>query len=262
MKGLVYYMKKKMMLLTGSVVLSLSMLFTACSMPGRTANIASDGSNKEEETTKKSKKNDDEEETTTKKTKKNDDEEETTTKKSKKNNDEEETTTKKSKKNNDEEETTKKSSNNNVKSGWKKYSGTGYSFYIDDSSWTSMNASGAELGFAHLGTSADGFTENINTIVQDTSGYDLDLDGYKELSLEQYEQLGYTLLSIDKMTVNGQDGYYVITSVEQDDILCMVAQYFTMIDEDAYIFTFVGDEEGFDDLEEEVIEIYNTIEFE
>ena len=34
------------------------------------------------------------------------------------------------------------------------------------------------------------------------------------------------------------------------------------IDEDAYIFTFVGDEEGFDDLEEEVIEIYNTIEFE
>ena len=260
MKGLVQIMKKKLLILAGTMMLSLSVLLAACSMPGRTVDISSDDSKQEEESTKKSGKDDEEE--TTKKSKK-DDKEETTTKKSGKDDDDdddEKETTKKSKK--DEEETTKKSSNNNVKTGWKKYSGTGYSLYIDDSKWTKMNASGTELGFAHLGTSANGFSENINTIVQDTSGYDLDLEGYKDLSLEQYDQLGYTLISIKEMTVNGQKGYYVITSTEENDIVCMCAQYFTMIDKDAYVFTFVADEDDFEDMEDEVIEIFETIEFE
>lgn len=41
----------------------------------------------------------------------------------------------------------------------------------------------------------------------------------------------------------------------------LMAQYFTVIDDSAYIFTFAADEDGFDELEDEVIDIYNTIEF-
>ena len=251
-------------MLAGTVVLAVSLLVSGCASPGRTVKMGSDSgfSANEEETTKKSKKLTDDEEETTKKSKKSDDEEETT-KKSKKSDDEEETT-KKSKKSDDEEETTKKkSSSNDIPAGWKSYSGTGYTISLDSSEWSKMTApKGTELAFAHASTSSDGFKENINTVVQDTSAYDMDLEGYKDLSLEQYEQLGYDLVSIEPMTVDGQEGYYVITTTESNDMVCYIAQFFTMIDTDAYVLTFAANDYDFYSMEDDVLEIFEHVKFE
>lgn len=160
----------------------------------------------------------------------------------------------------EEKETTTKKNNSSSKTDWKSYSGTNYSFKLS-SDWTKTTNASAELAFSHLGTASDGFAENINVIVQDLSSYDIDLEGYKDLSLQQFEDLGYELESIKSMKVNGVKGYYCVTSVYESGIECYMAQYFTVIDDSAYIFTFAADEDGFDELEDEVIDIYNTIEF-
>lgn len=226
-------MKKKIVILMGVLMVSASMIFTGCG----TSKSVSSKNEKEtgDETTKK--KNVSEKETE-------DETEEETTKK--KNVSEKETTEKKSSASHDD---------------WTEYSGTGYTISLSDD-WTEAEVASTELAFTHAGTSADGFAENINTITQDISAYNMDLEKYKELSLQQYEQIGYDLIDIKSMEVDGEDGYYVTTSVEESGITCYIAQWFTVIDDTAYIFTFAADEDGFDELEDEVIEIFETIEFE
>lgn len=234
----------------------------------RTVSISSGDSSyedsDEEETTskssQKSSKTDDEEETTNKSTKKSskkddeDDEETTSSKKSSKKD-----------KGDEEEETTTKASGNShstAPSGWTEFRGTGYSIYLDGDEWTKTSLAGSELAFTHLGTAVNGFTENINIITQDTSAYDIDLEAYKDLSLQQYDQLGYDLIEVEDMEINGQEGYYIVTSTVQDGTKCYIAQWFTLINDTAYVYTFAADEEDFDDLESEVMMIYDTIEFE
>lgn len=219
-------MKKKIVVLMGVLMVSASMLFAGCG----SSKTVSSKSNKEteEETKKKSQEDETEEET----------EEET----------EDET-----------EEETKEKKTSASHDDWTAYEGTGYTISLSDD-WTKTDVNGAEMAFAHLSTSSDGFAENINTITQDISAYDMDLEEYKELSIKQYEQIGYDLVDIQSMEVNGEDGYYVITTVEESGVTCYIAQWFTVVDDAAYVFTFAADEEGFDELEDEVIEIFETVE--
>ena len=145
-------------------------------------------------------------------------------------------------------------------SGWQEYSGSGYSFKLS-SDWEEMDYEAAEMAFVHSSTAADGFAENINVMTQDTSAYDMDLESYLELSLDQYDSLGYNVVDYKHMTVNGVKGYYCVTSTEVQSVTCYVSQYFTIIDDTAYIFTFAADNDGFSELEEEVKDIYRTIKF-
>lgn len=145
-------------------------------------------------------------------------------------------------------------------SDWEEYSGTGYSFKLS-SSWEKTDNASAELAFVHTSTAADGFAENINTMTQDVSAFDVDLESYLDISLEQYETLGYEVVDYKHMTVDGVKGYYCITSAEVQSVKCYVSQYFTIIDDTAYIFTFASDSDGFNELEEEVKDIYRTIKF-
>lgn len=264
-------MKKRIVALIGMTMMSAMLLFTGCGDIGRSVSVGSDQKKSEDNDSKKVTKGsseDDEEETTKKKSSKksdtsDDDEEETTKKKTK--DDEEETTKKRSSGKSDEEETTKKKSDDTdiyIPEGWSKVSGDGYSYYIDKSAWTETSIAGSNSAYTHLGTAVNNFTENINVMIQDTKAYQLDLEGYKDLSLQQYDQIGYELVGIDELRINGVDGYYVVTSTEQMGMECYVAQWFTLLDDKAYIFTFAADEEDFGGLEDEVLDIYGTVVFE
>lgn len=191
-------------------------------------------------------------ETTT--AKKSSDEDETTT--GKKSSDENETTT--DKKSSDEDETDKDQDIDT--SDWKEYEGTGYSISAPQI-WLKHEYESSDLTLANSVTAADGFTENITVVIQDVSAYDMDLESYKDLSLNQYEYLNYTVISTDKMTVNGVEGYYLVCTTETDGLLCYCAQYFTLIDDSAYIFTFAADTKGYQELSEEVKNIFSTIKF-
>ena len=145
-------------------------------------------------------------------------------------------------------------------SDWEEYSYSDYSLKLS-SDWEDMDYDAAELAFVHSGTAADGFAENINTMTQDISAYDMDLDSYLDLTLDQYETLGYEVVGYKYMTINGVKGYYCITSTEVESVTYYVSQWFTIVGDNAYIFTFAADDEGFSELEEEVKDIYRTIEF-
>ncbi|MBQ3584803.1 MAG: hypothetical protein IJA27_08825 [Lachnospiraceae bacterium] len=231
-------MKKKMFALMGILTLSSMMLFTGC----RSTSVSSGKSEKkttEEETTKKSTKSTEDET-----------EEEETTKKSTKSTEDE-----------TEKETEKETKEAVSHDDWSAFYGTGYTLYISDD-WTETEASGTEVAYLYMDTASDGFAENINAMTQDLSAYDMDLESYKELSLNQYEQLGYDVLECEPMTVNdGTEGYYCVSSVVESGITCYIAQYFTVVDETAFIFTFAADSDGYAELEDEVIEIYEAVEF-
>ncbi len=215
------------------------------------------GDTKNETTTEK--KSSDEDETTTEK--KSSDEDETTTKK--KSSDEDETTTEKKSSDEDETTTDKDVTDNDRDvdtTDWTEYKGTGYSLSAPKV-WVKYDYEASELTLANSVTSTDSFAENITAVTQDVSAYDFDLEGYKDLSLNQYEYLNYTVISTDKMTVNGVDGYYLVCTTEAEGMLCYCAQYFTLIYDTAYIFTFAADTKGYQELSEEVKDIFSTIKF-
>lgn len=191
----------------------------------------------------------DEDETTTAKNKTT--EKETTTAKNK--NTEKETTT-------DEDETTTKKQSSADTSNWTKYTGTGYSISAPGT-WIEYNYESSDLTLANSLTSSDDFAENITVVLQDTSRYNLDLEGYKDLSLSQYESLKYTVISTEKGSINGVEGYYLVCTTETNGILCYCSQFFTVIDDTAYVFTFAADSEGYSELADEVLDIYSTITF-
>ena len=227
-----FFMKRK-------IFAYLCLAVMAVSLIGCGSKSASSDTKKESTTT--------EDETTT--DKKSSDEDETTT--GKKSSDEDETTTDKNSSGEDRDVDT---------TDWTEYKGTGYSISAPKI-WLKHEYEASDLTLANSVTSADGFAENITVISQDVSAYDFDLEGYKDLSLNQYEYLNYTVISTEKMTVNGVDGYYLVCTTETDGTLCYCTQYFTLIDDTAYIFTFAADTNGYQELSEEVKDIFSTIKF-
>ncbi|MDE7430944.1 MAG: hypothetical protein K2N34_03380, partial [Lachnospiraceae bacterium] len=184
---------------------------------------------------------------------------ETTEEKKTKGDDDEDETTKKKKP--DEDETKEDETKNKYPVGhddWEEYYGVGYSIRLS-SDWTETEVAGAELAFAHMSTATDGFAENITTATQDISAYNMDFEEYKDLSLKQLEQLGYDIVEQEAVEVNGVDGYCVVSTVEQQGIKCYIKQWFTVVDDTAIILTIACDEDGYNDLEDEIDEIIETL---
>ena len=167
-----------------------------------------------------------------------------------------------SKDNSSKDNSSKKNNSTSNTSSWKSYSGDGYSVKLS-SDWSKTKGSSAvDIAFIYNGTGLnDDFAENINVVVQDLKGYDLDLESYKDLSMDQYAELDYNVDDIYKKTIDGAKGYFCKVSGEESGINCSILQYFTVIGDNAYVFTFAADEDDFDNLEDEVMEIYETIEF-
>lgn len=167
-----------------------------------------------------------------------------------------------SKDNSSKDNSSKKNNSTSNTSSWKSYSGDGYSVKLS-SDWSKTKGSSAvDIAFTYDGTSQnDDFAENINVVVQDLTGYDLDLESYKDLSMDQYAELDYNVDDIYKKTIDGAKGYFCKVSCEESGINCVILQYFTVIGDNAYVFSFAADEDDFDNLEDEVMEIYETIEF-
>lgn len=167
-----------------------------------------------------------------------------------------------SKDNSSKNNSSKKNNSTSNTSSWKSYSGDGYSVKLS-SDWSKTKGSSAvDIAFTYNGTGLnDDFAENINVVVQDLKGYDLDLESYKDLSMDQYAELDYNVDDIYKKTIDGAKGYFCKVSGEESGINCSILQYFTVIGDNAYVFTFAADEDDFDNLEDEVMEIYETIEF-
>lgn len=257
-------MKKSMKLLVALLVLTMATFMMAgC---GRTVKVGTgtDSKNQDNKSEKETSKNklfdiaDDDSDDDS-----DDDEEETTKKNSSKNNSSDDNSSKNnsSKNNTSKNDTSDKNSSANT-SSWKSYSGDGYSIKLSSDWSKSRGSSAVDIAFAYDGATVnDDFTENINVVIQDLTGYDLDLESYKDLSLDQYDDLDYEVEDIYKKTIDGAKGYFCKVTCVESGINCVILQYFTVLDNNAYVFTFASDEDDFYDLEDEVMGIFETIEF-
>lgn len=153
----------------------------------------------------------------------------------------------------------------------KSENGDTFTYHGDDFSitfpntWTDVSSAmasaiGADAVFAHYGTASNGYAENMNVIVQDLGGYNMDLDKYTELSKAQYEAMdGYEIIGINDGTINGTEIRKVEVDAAQNGIKCYCMQVFAVENEKAYIFTFSSDYEDKDSLMGEVELIFNSI---
>ena len=145
------------------------------------------------------------------------------------------------------------------------YQGTGYTILVPKT-WTETTVNNAELAFYYPTTSSDGFAENFNVMLQDLSAYDMDLDAYKDLSISQYKDIGYNVLSVEKGAVDGIDAYALaattsVTVADGSTITCAICQIFAIHNKTAYVFTFAADEAGYNLLADEVFEMFTSVDF-
>lgn len=134
----------------------------------------------------------------------------------------------------------------------------GYTISIPDD-WTKTNNANADLAFFFNSSRNDTFTESITTIIQDLSTYDYTLDSYKDLSISQYEDLGYKVKDCKKVKIDGKEFYSITSSTTNDKTKIMCKQLFTLRKKKAYLFTFAAAKDNYDKRIDEVNAIFDTI---
>ena len=135
------------------------------------------------------------------------------------------------------------------KQSWKELNFEGFS--IDYPENWDVNMKG-EMGtkfilFSPLENNQDDFKENINLVVQDLTGYDIDLNGFVEISEQQVStyvtegkilesnRLSKENIAYHKMIYTGKQGVYKLK----------FEQYFWVIESKAYILTFTSEESNY-----------------
>lgn len=145
-------------------------------------------------------------------------------------------------------------------SDFKSYDNAGYSISLP-TDWGKTDNKNADIAFLYKSSDNDFFTENITVIIQDLDTYDYTLDTYKELSVSQYEELGYEIDECKKVTLDKNECYSITSHSENDGKNIYCKQIFTLRNKKAYLFTFAAEEKDFNKLSEESDAIFDTITF-
>jgi hypothetical protein len=133
---------------------------------------------------------------------------------------------------------------------WNTIKKDGYS--IDYPKAWELNTSG-QMGasfilFSPLSSQKDQFRENVNLIVQDLTGYNLDLDKYVEISEGQIQTLITNGKIIESKRVKNQtlDYQKVIYIGKQGIYNLKFEQYYWVVGNKAYVLTLTCEETQFD----------------
>ncbi|WP_298515326.1 PsbP-related protein [uncultured Kordia sp.] len=133
---------------------------------------------------------------------------------------------------------------------WKSITRDAYSIqYPSDWKIDTSGSIGADLIiYSQLSSADDIFTENINVLIQDLTGYNMDLDSYTEISEEQIKtviQNGKIIES--KRVTSGSNPYHrVVYLGEQNGYKLKFAQHYYVIDNKAFVLTLTCEEDQYD----------------
>lgn len=138
--------------------------------------------------------------------------------------------------------------------GWKSLTENNYTIQYPPT-WE-LNQS-KEMGtnfvlFSPVENSEDQFRENVNLLIQDLTGKNIDLDRYTEISEGQIKTM-ITNSTIDesKRIKKGNTEYHkLIYSGDQGVFQLKFEQYYWVIDEKAYVLTLTCQESTFSELKE------------
>lgn len=154
-----------------------------------------------------------------------------------------------------------KNSNNEV-AGWKTFSDKNYSLQYP-SNWE-LDQSGK------MGTSLfllsppendkDQFKDNVNLIVQDLTGRNIDLDKFVEISEEQVKTMitNSTLIESTRMKKQNPEFHKMVYTGDQGIYHLQFEQYFWVINQQAYILTLTCEQAKFSDYKETGEKILNS----
>ena len=114
--------------------------------------------------------------------------------------------------------------------------------------------------FSQLESENDEFRENINLMIQDLSGQNIDLDKYTEMSEEQVKAIitNYTLMESERIKDDRGEFHKIIYSGDQGQFHLIFEHYYWVVNEKAYLLTFVSEQDKFADFKEEGEGILNS----
>jgi len=147
---------------------------------------------------------------------------------------------------------------------WKSLSENNYSINYPDN-WELSKA--GQMGtsfilFSPLSSKQDKFKENINLLIQDLTGHDLDLDKYVEISEGQIKTMvtDGELIESKRITTGNLSHHKVIYTGRQGIFNLKFEQYFWVVGEKAIILTLTCEESQFDNYQltgEKILNSFN-----
>ena len=154
------------------------------------------------------------------------------------------------------------SNNSQIAGDWKVYEQSAYSISYPPT-WE-LNLSG-QMGatlfiFSPLESDNDTFKENINLMIQDLSGLNLDLDNYTEISEEQIRTLMTNSSMVESKRMKNDKGEYhkLIYTGDQGVFHLTYEQYYWIISDKAYILTFTSEQDKYAKYKETGEKILNS----
>ncbi len=162
-------------------------------------------------------------------------------------------------------QTTVKNESTEVPEGWILLHEKGYSLqYPQD--WTLDQSRQSGTSFIVLSQPSspdDQFRENVNLLIQDLNGLNMDLDNYTEISLDQVKMMltnGNIIESVRRKG-NGVEFQKVVYSGDQGVFKIYCEQYYRVKDKKAYVLTLTCETDQLDSYKEIGEQILNSFKF-
>ena len=152
--------------------------------------------------------------------------------------------------------------NSTINSNWKTFDQPNYSIQYP-SSWN-LNQNG-QMGTSFIILSPkeseqDKFSENVNLIIQDMTGKDIDLDKYTKISEDQIKTLLTNSVIIESKSIKKDNAEYrkFIYTADQGVFHLKTEQYYWVVKEKAYVLTFTSEQNKYADYVEIGEKIMNS----
>lgn len=145
---------------------------------------------------------------------------------------------------------------------WKTLDQSNYSIQYP-SNWE-LNQSGqmntSFVLFSPLESDNDKFKENVNLLIQDLTGYNIDLNKYTEISEGQIKTMVTNSSLIESKRIkNGKDEFHkIIYSGDQGIFHLQFEQYYWVVNDKAFILTFTSEKDKFENFKEIGEKILNS----
>lgn len=102
--------------------------------------------------------------------------------------------------------------------------------------------------FSRLTNQQDVFRENVNLIIQDLKGLEIDLDAFTDISVKQIRTLmtNGTIIDNQRLNSNGREFQRIIYTGDQGSYNLKFEQFYWIKNEKAYVLTLTCEKEQFE----------------
>jgi hypothetical protein len=145
-------------------------------------------------------------------------------------------------------------------SGTQRYEDTEFGFTIDHPpSWTVTQQPGVVVLFVNQASAQDGFAESVNVVAEELPG-EIPLDDYTEVTIRNLEA-GFGQIEVIEegpTTIGGLPAHSIEYRAEQQGQTLTFLQTWFVDGTTAFVLTFTGQDQGFDELRPEAESIFES----